>query len=72
MSEPAAAHSKTARPDKAGGNARTVPNLSRVRATASAKPAGGKAVAKKAPDKASDEAAAFKKGKKRASARKKG
>ena len=28
-SEPAAAHSKTARPDKAGGNARTVPNLSR-------------------------------------------
>jgi hypothetical protein len=66
-SKPVAAQSKTLRPKKTGDSARAAPTPSRVRASASAKPRGGKAVAKKV----SDEAAASKKRKKRASARKK-
>ena len=69
--KPAAAHSKPARPKKAGGSARTAPKSSSVHAKASEKPTGAKAVATKASDKVSDEAATFKKGKKRAAVRKK-
>jgi hypothetical protein len=69
--KPAAAHSKSARPKKAGGSARTAPKPSSVHAGASAKPTGANAGAKKASDKVSGEAAPSKKGKKRAADRKK-